>query len=98
MKIGMIYNWIIFVYLTLVALLTLNSNIAFGNGLGDFVYLIACGLVVCTQLAFTIIIIRKQKGQYDPKIFYLCGTVFLLIAIFFSWKFTLGRGPEYRWN
>ena len=98
MKIGAIYNWIILVYLTLVTLLTLNGNIAYGNGLGDLVYLVVCGLLVCIQLAVTIIIIRQQKGQYSSKTFYLCGTVFLLIAIFYSWKFTLGRGSEYSWN
>ena len=98
MKIGLTYNWIVLVYLILVSLLTLNGNISYGSGLGDVVYLIACGFLACIQLVATIIIVRQQKGQYHPKVFYLCGTIFLFIALFLSWKFTLGRGPEYSWN
>ncbi len=98
MKTGLIYNWIIFVYLLIVALLTLNGNIAYGNGLGDFAYLIANGILACTQLAVIIVLIRKQQGNDKPTVFYFCGTIFILAAVFLSWKFTLGRGPEYSWN
>jgi hypothetical protein len=97
-KIAVIYNWIILAYLSLVTILTLNGNIAFGNGLGDLVYLIACGLLVFIQLIVVAIIIRQQKGLYNPTPFYWWGSGFLLAALFLSWKFTLGRGSEYSWD
>lgn len=98
MKIAIFYNWIIFSYLVLVTLLALTGKLAFGHGLGDLFYLIASGVFAVSQLITTVIIQRKKNGHFKPTMFYLCGTIFLLTALFLTWKFTIGRGPEYSWN
>ncbi len=98
MRIAKTYNWIVFGYLSLVTLLTFNGNIAYGHGLGDLVYFILSGILALTQLTVTLVIYHKQKRQLNWTAFYLCGTLFLLAAIFLTWKFTLGRGGEYSWN
>ena len=98
MKIAKTYNWIVLIYLLIVAVLTFNSNITYGHGIGDLIYLIVLGVLVILQLIITIIIYREQRIKFNPTKFYLCGTVFLFIALFYTWKFTIGRGSEFIWN
>jgi hypothetical protein len=92
------YNWLVLAYLILVAILTLNSNLAYGQGFGDIIYLGTSVILILLQLIITLIIYRKQKGHFNPTAFYTCGTVFLLFAIYLTWEFTFGRGSEFIWN
>ena len=98
MKIARIYNWTVFSYLALITLLTLNSNLTYGYGLGDLAFVISSGLLTILQVTITLIIQRRQKSKPNETAFYICGTVFLLTAIFLTYEFTFGRGSEYIWN
>jgi len=94
-----IYNWTIFGYLTLITILTLNNNIAFGGGLGDITYLIVSGFLAISHFIIILIIYRIQKEELNLKTFlYVIGSMFLLTAIWLTWSFTFGRGIEYPWN
>ena len=97
-NVSAMYNWLIFGYLLLVTILTSISKITYGYGLGDLFYFFVCSLFVISQLAVTIFIYRKQKIQNKRSAFYFCGTFFLLMAVYLTYKFTLGRGSEYIWN
>ena len=98
MKLPFLFNGAIFIYLVSVTILALTGNLAFGHGLGGLFYIIASAVLTVSQLTATVIIHRNQNGHFKSRELYLCGTIFLVTALFLTWKFTIGRGSEYSWN
>ena len=94
-KYGKPLNGILLTYFFLIILLNLVGKISYGHGLGDLFYLIGAILVTTIQLVMTIILNRQKR---DGKIFLITSAFFLFIAIYLTYKFTLGRGIEHSWN
>lgn len=92
------FNLIILTYLLLITLLTGSGKLAFGHGLGDLIYLIISVILSSTQLLILAILIRKKSNPFHEIQYYYIGSFFLIAALYLTWKFTFGRGPEYIWN
>jgi hypothetical protein len=98
MKVALLYNGIIIAYLLLITVLGLDSKIAYGYGQGDLIYIALSGGVAILQVIAILIIYAKTKGLHKSRFSFIVGTISLLIAVYFTWGYTLGRGPEYRWD
>lgn len=94
----MLYNWIIVIYLMSLIPLCLTGHIVFGHGLGDLIYLLITLFSVMIQLTLTGICYSKKRQKGWENSFIICGTIFLIISLLLTYKFTVGRGPEWRWN
>lgn len=97
-QIGKIINWAVFAYLILISVLTLTSKITYGHGLGDLIFLILSSAFAIIHLLILVIFIHARQGPVETGIGFLIAILFLLVAIAFTYKFTLGRGPENRWR
>jgi hypothetical protein len=78
---------------TIVLLGTFYKHISFGMGLGD---LIAYGLMYAIVLIHSIATLTNWKKSRTTQI--VMTLFFALTWTFVSFKATIGRGPEYRWN
>ena len=97
-RIGRIVNWIVLAYLIGITILSWIGKIAYGHGLGDFFYVFqSSALALVHSIVMIAFIHRKQKAA-EKGLALLVGIIFLLIAVGFTYKFTLGRGVEYKWN
>ena len=93
-----IYNWIVLLYFVLMIIFILPGRIAFGHGMGDLLYLLITACTVVIQLTVTGVLYSRQNKTGTATGFLICGTLFLLIAILLTSKFTYGRGPELPWD
>jgi hypothetical protein len=93
-----IISWLFLFYQVLIILLTLNSTITFGCGLGDLGIILVYGIIILFLSIFNIIAIRKdsQDGYKTPL--YLSIIFFSIAAIVLTYYFTFDRGSEYPWN
>jgi len=97
-QISKTYNLSVLIYLTVVLVFSWTSIIAYGHGLGDIVYAGGLiGIVLIHALATWVISIVKSISIKSIS-FGVIGTIFLLIAIYYTYEFTVGRGGEYRWD
>ncbi|MEZ4805206.1 MAG: hypothetical protein R2852_06920 [Bacteroidia bacterium] len=87
-----------FCYILLVGILVLFGRPTFGQGLGDLFYLLLIVLSILTQLIATFLVKSKLNTSQRTLWYFVIGTLFLIVAIKFTWDFTYGRGIEYRWN
>jgi hypothetical protein len=94
-KYARILNGIVLTYFTTLLLLELVGHITFGHGLGDLYYLIFVASAVAAHSITTLILHRQRLSEHW---FMVTAVVFLLLVIFVTYKFTLGRGPEYKWD
>lgn len=70
----------------------------FGHGLGDVIYFFGICFFAFVLL-FLNLYFRKDKFQKKRQRIYLTiAIVFLVISILFTYKFTIGRGIENKWN
>ena len=97
-RIGKIINWAVFAYLILISILTLTSKITYGHGLGDVIFLILSSAFALFHLLILAMLIHAKQGPVEKAIGFLMAILFLLVAVAFTYKFTLGRGPENRWR
>ena len=73
--------------------LILIGKITFGQGLGDFYYLI---LLLLLLIVFVYIFLKNSKKKRSLPLF-VSIIQFLIIALFIL-KITIWRGIEYPWN
>ena len=95
---GKLFNLIIFIYLLIILILSWMGPIAYGHGLGDMIY--ASGLILIVIIHLIIILNISKIEEQTKKDIYLgiVGVIFLIVAILYTIKFTIGRGPEYSWK
>ena len=90
-------NWFVFIYLTTCAILMTNGDLSAGYGSGDIAFLLI--LVGCIVLHLIVLIGIYSKGiKRRNKLHKLSGLVFFVVALLFSYKLTIGRGPENIWE
>ena len=78
-----------------IAILTgiFNGKITFGQGIGDFFYLV---LLIILQIAFAYyFFINNKKENNLPTFIFLFQVI---VIILFTLKMTIWRGIEYPWN
>jgi len=92
-----VFNWIVFFLYVILIVLIVQGKIKFGHGLGDLFYLIFISLTGLIQLIINLTIANPKKNGFKKKNF-IIGIVFMIILILFGMKFTVGRGPEMKWN
>ena len=97
-KSSIVINWLILVYLISIVILAINGKITFGHGLGDLFYILGISLGILAQLILNLIFSRKKFLSKRDQSNWIIGILFLGIAILVTYEFTLGRGPEYKWN
>jgi hypothetical protein len=93
-----ILSWLLLFYQVLIILLTLNSTITFGHGLGDLGIILVYGIIILFLGIFNIIAIKKDSQDDSKTPLYLSITFCSIAAIVLTYYFTIGRGPEYPWN
>lgn len=98
MQISKKINLGILIYLFVILIFSWTSIIAYGHGLGDIIY--AGGLIGIVMVhAITTWITTKTNSTLVKQIlFWILTVIFLIIAILYTYKFTIGRGGEYSWN
>ena len=94
-KYGKTFNYVVLTYLVLVILLTLAGKITFGHGLGDLLVLIYITATTLVQGILTLVFTRRKLND---KFYLLTAIIFLVIATYVTWRFTLGRGVEHSWD
>lgn len=89
--------WATFSYLILICVFSWAGMISYGNGLADAVYAFALLIIVVYQFSIPMYFYLKQNSLSHV---YYKVTVFivLIILVYFTWSFTLGRGPEKKWD
>jgi len=95
LKYGKTFNYVVLTYLILVIILTLAGKLTFGNGLGDLLVIIYIAIVVVIQGVLIIIYARLKLNNIFS---FVTAIIFLSIAMYVTWKFTLGRGIEHSWD
>ena len=98
MKLFKLFNWVIIFYFIGIIILMLTGHIVFGHGSGDLFYLLLIILVLVIQLTLTGVAYSRQNQRGWKFSFLIVGSIFLLVAIYLTFKFTIGRGPEFLWN
>ena len=98
LNISKIFNWTVWVYLVLIFILTFKGRIYFGYGLGDVFYFLMIGLIAFVHLIFNLVIGIRRFKKDKRQIYWATGIFFGIVAVIFTILFTVGRGPEYRWN
>jgi hypothetical protein len=91
-------NLILFYFLLALTILVWTGKIAFGHGLGDLFYAMILTLVMGVHAYLTKYGLKKgeakNQSKFHQKLFFMVSFITLL----FIYKFTFGRGIEYRWN
>lgn len=72
------------------------GSISYGHGLGDLFYH-AIALAAFTIITILFVIGLKKKSV-DDVLFILMFVAIVLTIVLLTLKFTIYRGPEYRWN
>lgn len=98
MKIIKIIYWLIFAYLLLVTFLSFNSNLVYGNGIGDIVSLFELIIIVIIQFSLVFIPGFKKQNPPSNKKIMIFGILFLTFALYITYSFSIGRGGEYPWK
>lgn len=91
-------SWFLSLLMLAIIVLCLNGKIAFGNGLGDIVFVL--GIIACLLISVGInlyFIINKTKVK-NSKLLNFSLYFFSLILIYYFYAFTIGRGMEYQWD
>jgi hypothetical protein len=78
----------------LLSLLSVAGKLAFGHGLGDFIYCIFLWLMTIA-FAVLFLVLRKKSSS---KIAVIVTIIFACVLLFLVFSMTIGRGAEYRWN
>jgi hypothetical protein len=87
-------NRILFGFFLILCLLAVAGKLAFGHGLGDFIYCIFLWLVTIA-FAVLLFVFRKNKSSKGRA---TVTVVFACVLLFLFYSMTIGRGAEYRWN
>ena len=85
-----LFNGLIFIYLLVIGIFTSNGIINFGNGLGDLAYLYSIWLFIIIYSILILILYLKEKVNNKTK--WIIGISFVLIAIYYTYSFTIGKG------
>jgi membrane protein CcdC involved in cytochrome C biogenesis len=93
-----IYIWALTIYFLLIIAGIFLGKIAFGHGSGDLLFLVIIGFVFIAYLIWTISYYKRPKFKVNKQSLVLPLVLFTLIALLLTYKFTLGRGPEFLWN
>ena len=98
MQISKKINLGILIYLFIILIFSWTNVIAYGHGLGDIIY--AGGLIgiVIVHAIATWIITKIKSTLVKQILFWILAVIFLIVAILYTYKFTVGRGVEYSWN
>ena len=97
-RIGKIVNWTVFVYLVIISILALLSKITYGHGLGDITFFILSSAFAIIHLLILVIYIHARREPLEKEMGLVIVILFLLVAAGFTYKFTIGRGPENEWR
>ena len=76
--------------------LTFRGDLAFGHGLGDAFF--ATLLLILTLITHGLTWFFKKRNNPSSVAVPVVATLLVLIALYFTYSFTLGRGPEMKWN
>ena len=87
-------NRILLGFFFVLSLLAVAGKLAFGHGLGDFMYCFLLWLVTII-FAVSLVVFRKNKSY---KVQATMTIVFACVLLFLCYSMTIGRGAEYRWN
>ncbi len=97
-RIGKIVNWIVLAYLIGITILSWIGKITYGYGLGDLFYVFPSSALTLVHLIVILALIYRKREKAEKGLALLVGIIFLLIAVWFTYEFTIGRGVEYKWN
>lgn len=97
-RIGKLVNWIVFAYLLGISILPWMGRLRYGNGLGDVYFVILTSGFTIIHLLILVIFIHARRGPVEKGISLLIGILFLLLAVAFTYQFTVGRGVESPWD
>ncbi len=85
------------IYLVLVVLLSLNSIISFGHGLGDIAYYFLIAIWLMVSVVFYALF-RNKWLRYHRISILAWATVLVLFNLYIAYSFTIGRGGERAWD
>lgn len=97
-RIEKIVNWIVFAYLLGIIILTWMGKLTYGHGLGDLIFFFMSMAFAIIHLLILVIFIHARREPLETGYGLIIGIVILLIAVAFTYKFTIGRGSENRWK
>ncbi len=97
-RIGKIANWIVFAYLLGISIVPWTGKLRYGASLGDVVFIFFTAGFALTHLFILIIFIHARREPAGKGTAFWIGIIFLLIAVAFTYKFTIGRGVESPWD
>jgi ABC-type transport system involved in multi-copper enzyme maturation permease subunit len=95
LKYDRFFNGIVLTYVILIIILCFIGPLNLGHGLGDLLILIPVIVLTIIHLILTFIFIRQKRSE---KVFLTTAVLFLILAIYLTWKVTLGRGIENKWD
>jgi hypothetical protein len=83
-------------YFLIAAALTFRGDLAFGHELGDTFF--ATLLLILTLITHGLPQFFKKRNNPSSVIVPVVATLLVLLALYFTYSFTLGRGTEKPWN
>jgi uncharacterized membrane protein YkvI len=97
-KVVRIINWIIFFYLIGITLLVILGALSYGRGLEDLFYILGTFASALVHLMILLSYIYQKDKSTERDTALLISILFLLVSVSFTYQFTLGRGPEWKWD
>jgi hypothetical protein len=97
-RIGKWINWIVFAYLLGISVLPWMGKLSYGAGMGDVIFIILTSAFTITHFLILVIFIHARREPVEKGIALLIGILFMLLAVAFTYKFTIGRGVESPWD
>ena len=83
-------------YFLIASALTFRGDLAFGHGLGDAFF--ATLLLILTLITHGLTRFFRKRNNPSSLMVTVVATLLVLLALYFTYSFTLGRGAEKPWN
>ena len=83
-------------YFLIASALTFRGDLAFGLGLGDIFF--ATLLLILALITHGLTRFFRKRNNPSSVMVTVVATLLVLLALYFTYSFTLGRGAEKRWN
>ena len=83
-------------YFLIAAALTFRGDLTFGHGLGDAFF--GTVLLILTLVTHGLTRFFQKRNNPSSVMVPVLATLLVLLALYFTYSFTLGRGPEMKWN
>lgn len=92
-RISKILNLIYLVWTIVILTLIFCGKVTFGQGIGDFFYLV---ILIVSQIVFGYLFFKSLRNKIDLSI--VIPVLQIIIVLLFTLKMTIWRGIEYPWN